>query len=316
MAGPIGGPFPRRLVALSVLLGALLLIPPGLLDPEGLRALWRYRAARDAISRHLASRKLPLDPRYPFLGVDWSITTTTQGELGAKRLSHSPIWALRAVGWFKEAGLKPGDRIAIFSSSSFPALLASVICAAEAMDLRVTLVVSLGASSYGANRPEVPWPDMEEAMRSQGAIRARSVAYTLGGDGEVGGGIPEEGLQVLLESVRSSGIPLWRERVLQRKLELVDLIGPRLVVSIGGSAANLGSDPAVLDLPPGLVRPPANGGDGLVGMALNRGIPVLHLINLEGLNRREARRHPRWASLVGLLAFASTVWSFRRWRLE
>ncbi|MCX7828937.1 MAG: poly-gamma-glutamate system protein, partial [Thermanaerothrix sp.] len=130
--------------ALSILYGLSLIQ-----GPLGLRVLWQIERARRVLGFELARRGVPLDQKRPFLGVEWSVTTTTQGDLESKVLSARSIWGLRALGWFRKAGLRPGDGVLVFSSSSFPALLTSVLVAAQEAGLDVDHVVSLGASSYG-----------------------------------------------------------------------------------------------------------------------------------------------------------------------
>ncbi|MCX7828916.1 MAG: poly-gamma-glutamate system protein, partial [Thermanaerothrix sp.] len=165
-----------------------------------------------------------------------------------------------------------------------------------------------------ANRPEAPWPVMEDCLLRSRVLKRPALAYTLGGEGETGGGMPPEGLEVLLRSAR--GVPLWKDRVLQRKLRLVKARSPKLVVSIGGSAANLGDDPAILEVRSGLVMPRADGGNGLVGHVLRMGVPVLYLIDLKDLNRREGLSLGRsWVSAAGVLLFLAAMGFNRRFAL-
>ena len=58
-----------------------------------------------------------------FIGVEWSPLTTTLGDLEAKKTAANPMWGIQCLRWFDALHLKAGDRIAITSSSSFPALL-------------------------------------------------------------------------------------------------------------------------------------------------------------------------------------------------
>ncbi|EHM10905.1 hypothetical protein TheveDRAFT_1787 [Thermanaerovibrio velox DSM 12556] len=307
--------FPPILLALSMVMSALYSLAV-LQGPPGIRTLCRVQSARRALGEEMARRGVPFDEHLPFLGVEWSEITTTQGDLESKTLSARSVWALRALRWFERAGLHPGDRVLVFSSSSFPALLVSVLLAAQEAGLDVTCVVSLGASSYGANRPEAPWPVMEGCLLRSRVLQRPALAYTLGGEGETGGGIPPKGLETLIRSARSAGVPIWRDRILERKLQLVRSAGPKLVVSIGGSAANLGDDPAVLEVPSGLVMPRPDAGNGLVGEVLRMGTPVLYLIDLKGLHRREGLGAGRsWVPALGLALFLAVLGVNRRFVL-
>ena len=76
--------------------------------------------------------------------------------------------------------------------------------------------------------------------------------------------------------------------IIARKLDLLDLPGQpkaKLLVNIGGSEANLGTDEAVVSLKNGLLTPAdaAAAGNGVIAMALQQDFPVLHLLNLRGL---------------------------------
>ena len=106
-----------------------------------------------------------LDPNQTnLIGVEYSPITTTLGNLKAKRSSTNPDFAALIVRWFHEIDLKKGDIIAIGGSGSFPALILATICAAEVMKLKPVIILSLGASSYGANRPNFTYLDIENFL--------------------------------------------------------------------------------------------------------------------------------------------------------
>ncbi|MCK7480237.1 MAG: poly-gamma-glutamate system protein [Candidatus Moduliflexus flocculans] len=106
------------------------------------------------------STSTPLrDPnRTGLIGLEYAETTTTLGDLEAKRTSASPDMAALAVLLLREAGLEPGDAIAVGASGSFPGLALAVLSAARALDLDVALVASLGALLLGRQRPGLLLP--------------------------------------------------------------------------------------------------------------------------------------------------------------
>jgi poly-gamma-glutamate system protein len=274
------------------------------------------------------------------IGLEWSVVTTTLGDLEAKRTSCDPRWAVRVLRWFKEAGLVRGDRVAILSSASFPGFLLAALIAAEEMGLSVLLVPSLAASTWGANVPELLLPDLLTLLRRRGVLRTAPAFCTLGGDGEIGGGLAPEGVALLRESARRNGIPLLEEERLEmmvaEKTRRVLAFDPKLVVQIGGSHANLGTDPDVTRLPGGLHFPEASSrrmsvasyGNGVLGKLAEVGLPVIHLLNVRDLARRNGipfdgapeRKGPatrgRRGAIVGLVAFALGLKLFSRWELE
>lgn len=306
------------------------------LHPEE-RNLWRTVRAAQA---HLAAWRFPggegangeADPwRTGLVGLEWSSTTTTLGDLSAKRTACDPLWAVQLGRWFDEAGLEPGDRVAILASSSFPGLLISTLAAAESRHLEILLGVSLGASTWGANDPDHPWPAIEAELRRSGFIRARSAFYTLGGDAEGGGGLSPEGRAVLEASARESGVPLvvpaGLEEAVRLKWAALQSFNPLLLVSIGGSHANLGPGPEVLDLPPGFILPghKAAAGNGVLGLWLDSGRPVIHLLDIKGLARQMGipfdsppmpwfgSKSGTWVALLGLALFFGVLATHRRW---
>lgn len=354
--------FSRRGVLGLVLLAALLVLCTlgdgtggGFRLSREEERLWdRVRAAQAVLvaerdSRGIVSPK-EVDPwGTGLIGLEWSAVTTTLGDLEAKRTSCDPRWAVRVLRWLKEAGLAQGDRVAILSSASFPGFLLAALAAAEEMGLSVLLAPSLAASTWGANVPELLLPDLLTLLRRRGLLRTAPAFCTLGGDGETGGGLAAEGVALLRESARRNGIPLLEEERLEmmvaEKTRRVLDFDPELVVQIGGSHANLGTDPEVTLLPGGLHFPEVtfrgdggetssrrmpvpSYGNGVLGKLAGVGLPVIHLLNVRDLARRNGipfdeapeRKGPatrgRLGAVVGLVAFASGLALFSRWELE
>ena len=264
------------------------------------------------------------------IGVEWSPITTTAGSLVSKRLSVNPAWSVVFRRWYMDSGLAPGDRITILSSGSFPGLAISSLAAAESMKLDITLMASLGSSSWGANTLSMPISEIFRVLRSRGLLQTRPIAYTLGGGGDTGGGIEPEAVEALLRSASVDKVPILKEEniegMIRKKSEVALLPGTKLLVHIGGNNSDLGTDPSALDLPPGLIVPGTvkNPGNGVVAEALSAGIPVLHILNIPLLARRAGITSdpaPPWKrSPVRLIAAASAgallLWKYRRWGFE
>jgi poly-gamma-glutamate system protein len=231
-------------------------------------------------------------------------------------------------------GLKPQDHIAIYSSGSFPGLLLNAVAAAEAMELEVLLIVSLGASTWGANHPDYPWPVLASELRRSGFIRKQADYYTLGGGAELGHGLPPEGVALLRKAAKEVGVELLvagdLEGMIVRKTELLEKQQPRLFINIGGSHANLGNAHEVLRLHTGLV-PVTDidlAGNGIIGLAMRNNIPVIHMLNVKSISDRVGIPYdspPRkmapaqvskWWSGIGVVLFFAVLLRHRRWRLE
>lgn len=333
-----------RLMLLTAALCALWAAQRAPLNAEESRLYHKVESAQaflwDALEQGGISLDVKADPyRSGFIGVEWSVTTTTLGSLEAKRCATDPLWAVRALRWFDAQGLREGDRIAVLASSSFPGLLYSVLAAAEARGLRVDLAVSLGSSTWGANRPEAPWPVLAGILRRGGflGLDAKPAFYTLGGEEENGFGMPEEARALLAEAARLDDVELFRNATLDeavdRKMRLIGGDGSeppaKLVVSVGGSEGNIGTDPAAMSLMSGVLAPGEgpHAGNGVIGMALRAGRPVLYLLNLrvlaeaEGIGWEERRpefaaRGSAMASVLGLALFSLVMATHRRWTWE
>lgn len=302
------------------------------LPPERERLWVKVREAQSQIlswRRSIGSSFSPSDDPwgYGLIGLEWSPLSTTLGSLPSKRTACDPAWALAALDWFDRLELEPGDPVAIFSSSSFPGMMLNVLMAAEDLGLDISLVVSLGSSTWGANDPLSPWPAMAGYLRSKGFLHTKAMVYTKGGGGEVGGGLSPEGTAVMESSALAAKVPLLDldslEEVVRWKMDLIGRIKPKAVISIGGSSSSMGDDPVALSLPPGPLYPGSfDGGDGVIGLALREGYPVVHLLNLKDLALKEGipfdsppvmghKKSPLF-SVIGLCFFSLMLFLVRR----
>jgi poly-gamma-glutamate system protein len=304
------------------------------------KQLWdRVRAAQLHLDQWRTEQGTVTSPEHDpwrcgLIGLEWSGITTTLGELGSKRTACNPAWAVQFSRWFRAQGIEAGDRIAIYSSASFPGLLLNAIAAAEAMELEPLLIVSLGASTWGANHPDAPWPLLAAGLRRNGFIQKRADYYTLGGGAELGHGMDAENVAMLREAAAQTGIGLLSasdlEEMVARKSELLLEYRPRLFINIGGSQANLGSAEEVLGLSRGLVPVSEAGraGNGVIAVAMSDGIPVIHMLNMKALSSKHGIPYDSppsqlapiqmnwWWPVAGLLLFFAMLLTHRRWQLE
>lgn len=271
-----------------------------------------------------------------FIGVEWSNLTTTLGSLEAKRTSADPLWAAQFLHWFEKQGLQAGDPVVIYSSSSFPAMLFSAVVAAESAGLRVLLAVSLGSSTWGANREDFPLPAMWKTLTEGGYVKTRPAFYTPGGAAEAGSNLEPEIMQMFSRISEEEGIPLIITRTLDEmvdyKVEKMIEFAPKLFISIGGSNANLGDSAEAAEIPNGLLQPNDNDsypiGDGTISHALISGIPTLNILNIRQLAADSGipwdpvifvkrRRAPSpLMSLLALAVFLAVLCTHKRWAWE
>ncbi len=303
----------RRVVTVHVYLAALLSLvylllghhlsgPPPSTRREMAEAS-RLMARATGVIRHCRESKgLPIDAetdpnRTGLIGSETSPITTTTGHLGAKRTSTNPEFAALTALLLRQAGVKKGDAVAVGASASFPALILATLAAARAVGAEPLLIVSLGASEWGANIPGFTWADMEDCLRTSGVLDVRPVALALGGDEDAGRDMEPAGRDLLVSLVRGRGEPFVEETGLEanvdRRLRLYDQArGGRATaafVNIGGSWANMGTNAEVLKLRPGLARDvfiPPPGERGVLQAMAARNVPVIHLLNVKGLTER------------------------------
>lgn len=278
-------------------------------------------------------------------GPEYSLITTTLGSEAAKELSLHPDFAGVAIDLLRQAGVQPGDRIAVNVSGSFPGLNISVLSAVTALGAQPLLISSVGASTWGATDPFDTWLDMEHSLQKAG-LPWRSLAASPGGVGDHGGGLSKEGLALIRLAIERNGVPeLGSTSVtdgIAKRLALYrDENGklPAALINVGGSHVIFGSRGHASPLRQGITRgyrPSPVVSDSLAAPFLAANRPVIHFINIRRLAARyqiaaesppgsasvfrEQRLSPplRAFALTGLAAAIAGLWQGRRrglWQL-
>lgn len=308
MSLPAAGRTRTAIIAAAVLsliyLAVTLAVPTAAtgVRSEMIEAARLMAAAESAIKSCREGRNLAIDPAADpnvtgLIGVERSEITTSAGRLEAKRTTTNPAFAGLVVSLLHEAGVRRGDAVAVGASSSFPALVVATLAAAKTVGADALVISSLGASEWGANIPSFNWLDMEDCLDASGLVEARPIARAIGGDEDVGRDMSPEGRALVEARIRAAGAPVLEEPDLERN------VGARLAlyraraggrpikafVNIGGSWANMGTDPDILKLDPGLARvvivpPPTR--RGVIQAMAAAGVPVIHLLNVRGLCER------------------------------
>lgn len=237
-----------------------------------------------------------VDPNHTGLvGDEYTELTTTLGNLEAKRTTTNPAMAGMMVQLLNEAGVRKGDTIAVGCSGSFPSMAIATLAASEALGITPLLIVSLGSSSYGATRMEMTLLDIMKMLDSAKVFNHVPEAVSLGGADDVGNEFESEVRAALVDKIKRSGIPLLFEPDLQqnvaRRLQFYfgDSGSRRIAafVNIGGNYADLGTNPLILKLEPGINRtveiPEVKETHGVVFAMSNRHIPLVHVLNIKGL---------------------------------
>ena len=234
------------------------------------------------------------------IGPEYTDLTTTLGSLPAKRTSTQPLFAGVIVDMLGRADVRAGDKVAVCFSGSFPALNIGVLSAIKVLDATPVITSSVGASMFGANDPGMTWLDMERILGEAGLMDFRSVAASLGGIIGCEGGLGGTGIEKGMAAIRGNGIHYLDEGK-QGALE-ADIVNrlrsyeralngerPSAFVNVGGASVALGSCRQALHLDTGLMaRIPISVSPerGLIFRMAERGVPVIHLLNIRQLASR------------------------------
>lgn len=261
------------------------------------RAEAAFAAVRDHRGLEDAQVDLVNDPAGTgLIGPEFSLITNARGDLEAKLTSLNPNFAGVLVQYFRRAGLRSGDAVAVAVSGSFPALNIALFAALETMDLRPVIITSIGASMWGANDPQFTWLDIESLLVRRGIFRLRSAAATFGGGNDMGRGLSPEGRRLIVAAAERNDVPMLDseniEDSITRRMAFYSeqLRGHtyRLYVNIGGGVASIGSSHNRALLPTGLSW---DLGDhnwarkGTMVLFAEQGVPVIHLLNIVRLAR-------------------------------
>lgn len=196
------------------------------------------------------------------IGVQYSPLTTTLASIQIKRTTTNPNFAALVVRLLKEGGVREGDLVAVGLSGSFPALNVAVITALDTLGVRGVIISSLGASSWGANRPDLTWLDLEELLYAEGLIRQRSIAFSAGGSEDDPSSFLPAGAAIVAElQQRFPGYFIATGSLAGNIRQRLDLFayaargeGYSAYINVGWSLASVGTCRHARQLGPGLNR--------------------------------------------------------------
>jgi poly-gamma-glutamate system protein len=275
------------------------------LDQPALEAARVQASVIQAVSQGAAEHGLAIDLESDrhgtgMIGEAYTGLTSTQGSLPAKRSSATPDAAALLVALLREAGVGEGSRVAVNASGSFPGFALAAVSACGALGADAVIVLSIGSSSWGANRPEYTILDMFLAAVDADAwppgYPAVIAALSPGGSDDRGLDLDAELLEPVLARAEALDIRVVRPKSLAEavsaRMSLFRAKGePEVLLTIGGNYAATGADPA-LALLSGVIRPEESGrlgpigAEGLVQEFLRAGRPVIQVLNIQDLSVR------------------------------
>ena len=299
-------------------------------------AAQRMQGYMDAVKRYKSELGIPLSKEdlqeTGMLGEEFTGITTTVGALEAKRTSANPNMAAMLVQMLEEAGVKRGDTVGAAFSGSFPSLNLATLAACQAMGVNIVYTASVGASMYGANQPELTFPDMLLRM-AQEELVPLPAALSLGGDWDCGMEMDAEEVEKLLPRLQGCGVPFLYEPDYEKNVALRMTIyqenGPiRCFIGVGGNVTTIGRGEDTM--PCGVVQPyyrlTSSEKSGLLEIYSAKGLPVMHVLDVKELALRygfpydpqkpepigsgaiyESRSYPRAVCVLGIAAAAGLL---------
>lgn len=270
------------------------------------------------------------------IGTVYTPITTTHGDLAAKRTTANPDMAALVVELLEQAGIQTGDRIGAGFSGSFPVLNLAVLAACQVMDVECVYIPSVGASTYGANQPEVTFPDMIYKLLELGLLKQTPAFVTAGGDYDCGREMDSELRDSILERIAGYGAQVVTEPDYEANLTIrmaaYNAGGAiRCFIGVGGNIATMGLED--IEIPCGLISPGKyqarnlTDRSGLLQRYNAQGLPVIHLLNIKQLVADHRLIYdpeqlpppgesaiyykvvyPKWEAVLCLAGAAITIW--------
>lgn len=244
---------------------------------EKLAAARLCSRAFDVLREERLRRGLLIDPeldptRSGLIGALLTPVTTEAGKLVAKQTSINPNFGAVVVQMLLEAGVRPGETIAVNMTGSYPAFDVAVLAGAQTLDLKVLLFVSAGSSQWGANEVGFTWPDMLSILQQRGVFTVRPLAGSRGGVADVARGMSQASQLALDAAIDRLGIvrlgAATVEAQVNERLRLLQQASHgapvRAFVNVGGGAVSVGAHAPRAAFRPGL------------NQAQREGEPMLH----------------------------------------
>lgn len=263
--------------------------------PEMLVAAQKNKLLQEEIYNERLRRGIEIDKNLDknetgLMGLEWSGITTTLGDIEAKRTSTNPDFAALLVKLFKEVGLKEGDTVVANFSSSFPALNLAFISAVDTLKLKSIIITSIGSSTYGGNIEDFTYLDMENYLYSKKLINNRTIAYSLGGTGDIGKEFDKDLIEKIKNRLDSYNLKFFYEENFEKNLEnryefykVESANNIKAFINIGGNLLSLGKNADIVDNQKILLTKSSPIKTGLVGKFLEDDIPVFYLLNIKSI---------------------------------
>ncbi len=267
----------------------------------------------DSLQQELKNREYEFDAiDDPFhtglIGYRLSSITTDRGLLSDKQAALNPNLAAIFVEEFNKEKLSPSDYIAVGITGSNPSVNLALYAAIQVMGLKANIITATSSASYGANREDFTWLDIETILKDKGLIDFKSSYASFGGKDDLAIGLSDNGIANLRNAMTRNRVPLLMGSTLEENVSLRDAAYKELLpkgkrykmfVNVGAGLANVGSEPNARLIPEGLNKKLAEktfDREGVMMVMAKQNVPVLHV-----------RRIQRWAKKYDVAASQTKI---------
>jgi len=206
--------------------------------------------------------------RSGLIGLESSnITTVFSGDnknfLNSKIACTHPNFSALIVHLFKEAEISFGDTVAVSMTGSLPGANLAFLATCEALGVSPVILSSVGSSSWGANRDEFTWLDIESYLYQKKLINHKSLAVSIGGENDLGENLTDKGIEIIEENIISNNFDLINENSLKENIDSKMNMYERKLpienysafINIGGGSSSIGFGSAKDSMKVGVLFP-------------------------------------------------------------
>lgn len=226
------------------------------------------------------------------IGSSVSTITTSRGSLSERLVTLNPNYSAVMIDLLKKSNVKEGDYVAVGLTGANPGANLALFSAMETLKLNPVIIVSVGSSTYGANRELFTWLDMETILYDSKLVSFRSTLATLGGTNDIGRGLPPEGRDNLSRAISRNNVQLIAGQNMEENIALrmkaYDSALPAgkkysAFINIGAGVGNVGSLVNAKIIPTGINHKLAEKEFKEPGVAMlfaKKNMPVIHIYNV------------------------------------
>ena len=183
--------------------------------------------------------------------------------LDSKIACTHPNFSALVVHLFKEAEISAGDTVAVSMTGSFPGANLAFFATCEALGVYPVILSSLGSSSWGANRENFTWIDIESYLFENKFINHKSLAVSIGGENDLGENLSDKGIEIIEENIIANNFDLINENSLKENIDYkMNMYASKLpiedysaFINIGGGSSSIGFGSAKDSMKVGVLFP-------------------------------------------------------------